>query len=46
MARKSKTRGWYWFADGTQAWFNGLSAAEKRNEVRLHGAILRFVPTD
>lgn len=42
MAKNS--RGWYFFADGTSAWFNGLSAREKTNEVRRHGAIVRFIP--
>lgn len=44
MAR-TKTRGWYTFADGTQAWFNGLSAQEKRVQIMKHGAIVRFQPT-
>lgn len=26
---KTKTKGWYYFADGTAAWFNGLSARKK-----------------
>ena len=39
------TRGLYWFADGTQAWFNGLSAQEKAREIRKHGKIIKFVPT-
>ena len=29
MAR-TQTRGWYTFADGTRAWFNGLNAREKK----------------
>lgn len=44
MAR-TNTRGWYTFADGTQAWFNGLSAQEKRVQIRKHGNIVRFEPT-
>lgn len=40
-----KTCGWYVFADGSKAWFNGLSATEKKNEIRKHGAIVRFIPT-
>lgn len=44
MAR-TKTRGWYTFSDGSQAWFNGLSAREKANEIRKHGQIVKFVPT-
>ena len=43
MARN--TRGWYWFEDGTQAWFHGLSAREKANEIRQHGKIVKFLPT-
>lgn len=39
-----KTQGWYYFADGSALWFYGLSATEKKNEIRQHGAILRFVP--
>ena len=45
MAKKNYTRGWYLFADGHYAWFNGLSAAEKRAEIRVHGAIIDFTPT-
>lgn len=45
MAR-TKTRGWYWFADGTQAWYNGLSGVEKKNLIRQHGPIVRFDPTN
>lgn len=44
MAR-TNTRGWYVFADGYRAWFHGLSAAEKKMEVRKHGAIIRFTHT-
>lgn len=40
-----KTRGWYLFADGAEIWFNGLSAREKKSEIRKHGAIIRFMPT-
>lgn len=39
------TRGWYWFADGSMAWFNGLSKKERENEVRKHGAIIKFERT-
>ena len=45
MARTNNTRGWYYFADGTEVWFNGLSAREKANEIRRHGAIVRFIHT-
>ena len=42
---KIKTQGWYTFADGTQSWFNGLSAREKATQIRKHGAIIEFIPT-
>jgi hypothetical protein len=45
MAKKNSSRGIYYFADGTNAWYYGLSAAEKRALIRAHGAILRFIPT-
>lgn len=45
MAKKNTTRGFYLFEDGTYCWFNGLSGAEKRNEIRKHGKIIRFEPT-
>ena len=41
---KNKTRGWYYFADGYSCWVNGMSGAEKRNNIRKHGAIVRFIP--
>lgn len=41
----AKTCGWYIFADGYRAWFHGLSANEKKNEIRIHGAIIKFTPT-
>ena len=44
MARKN-TQGWYTFADGTQAWFHGLSAQEKRIQVAKHGKVIAFHPT-
>ena len=44
--KKCKTRGWYLFTDGYEVWVNGYSAVEKKNEIRLHGPIVRFVPTD
>ena len=44
MAR-TKTRGWYTFADGYYAWFHGLSAQEKKVEIVKHGKIVRFDPT-
>ncbi len=39
----NKTRGTYIFADGYKAWFNGLSAQERRNEERKHGKVVRFI---
>lgn len=45
MAKTNKTRGWYTFADGYEVWVNGYSATEKRNEVRKHGVIVKFIPT-
>ena len=41
-----KTRGWYTFSDGYEVWFNGLSGTEKRNEIRKHGKIVKFIPTN
>lgn len=43
---KSKTRGWYLFADGYYCWYHGMSASEKKAEIRIHGAIVRFTPTN
>lgn len=42
----TKTRGWYTFADGFYAWFNGLSAQEKKWEIVKHGKIIHFEPTN
>lgn len=42
--KKSKTQGFYTFADGYYVWFRGLTAAEKKSEIRKHGAIIRFIP--
>jgi hypothetical protein len=44
MAR-IKTQGWYTFADGYYAWFHGLSAQERKVEIRKHGSIVKFTPT-
>lgn len=44
MAR-IKSQGWYIFADGTKEWFHGLSAQEKKVEIRKHGAIIKFIAT-
>ena len=46
MARKNTTQGWYLFEDGYYAWFHGMSGAEKRAEIRQHGAIVKFTPTN
>lgn len=45
MARKSRTQGWYTFADGYHCWYYGLSAQERKVEVMRHGAVVRFDPT-
>lgn len=37
-----KNSGWYTFEDGYKAWFNGLSAQEKKVEIRKHGKIVRI----
>lgn len=37
-------RGWYLFEDGQYSWFNGLSAQEKRVQIRKHGKIVKFKP--
>lgn len=34
---------WYEFADGTCGWVLGWSAAEKRREIRLHGALVKWI---
>ncbi len=44
--KQNKTRGYYTYEDGYTHWTNGMSGAEKRNMVRLHGKIVRFVPGD
>ena len=46
IKKTDKTRGWYTFADGYEMWVFGLSATEKRNEIRKHGKIVRFINTD
>lgn len=40
-----RTQGWYTFEDGYVAWFHGLSAREKANEIRKHGRIVKFIAT-
>lgn len=44
MAR-TKTRGWYTFADGYKCWVSGMTADEKKIEILKHGKIVRFLPT-
>ena len=46
IKKHDKTRGWYTYEDGFGHWVLGMSAAEKRNEIRKHGKIVRFVNTD
>lgn len=37
-------KGWHYvFADGTSGWVLGWSAAEKRNEIRKHGKLVKWV---
>ena len=43
---KNTTRGYYTFKDGYTGWYNALSAAERKREIRLHGAVVKFVPTN
>jgi hypothetical protein len=43
---KISTRGWYTFSDGSEIWFSGLSAQEKKREIYKHGKIIRFEPTN
>lgn len=40
------TRGWYTFADGHREWYSGMSAQERNVEIRKHGAIIKFEPTN
>lgn len=46
MAKKISSQGIYYFADGTNAWYYGLSASEKRRLIKEHGAIIKFIPTN
>lgn len=46
IKKTDKTRGWYTYEDGFEHWVLGMSAAEKRNEIRKHGKIVRFINTD
>ncbi len=43
---KNKTRGWYIFEDGYTCWYHGLSASERKMEIRKHGKIIKFSPTN
>jgi hypothetical protein len=45
MAKKNNTQGWYLFEDGYYCWYHGLSAQEKKIEIRQHGQIVKFTPT-
>ena len=45
MAKKN-TKGFYLFEDGYYFWVSGMSAEEKRREIRTHGRIIRFTPTN
>lgn len=40
-----KTCGWYIYEDGFEHWVCGYSATEKKNMIREHGKIVRFIPT-
>lgn len=40
----NKTRGTYYFEDGYVTWVNGMSGTEKKNLIRQHGKIIRFIP--
>lgn len=40
-----KRQGWYEFEDGLWAWYHGMSAAELKREIRIHGKVTRFKPT-
>ena len=46
MAKNNGTRGWYTFADGYEVWVNGYSAQERKVEIRKHGPIVKFEPTN
>lgn len=46
MRKFDKTRGWYTFADGYRTWRCGMSAAERKREIRDHGSIVSFEHTD
>ena len=39
----SKNAGWYTFEDGYTTWRNGMSASERKYEIRIHGRIVQFI---
>ena len=46
MAKRNTREGWYTFEDGTAQWTRGFSAQERAREIREHGRIIHFEPTD
>lgn len=38
-------QGYYTYEDGYEHWVYGMSAIEKRNEIRKHGKIVKYIPT-
>ena len=42
---KSRTQGWYTFADGYRAWYHGMDKTEKKWEIIKHGKIVKFEAT-
>ena len=46
MAKKNSSRGIYYFTDGTNAWYYGLSASEKRQLIKLHACLPQKTLTD
>jgi len=46
MKKNKNNRGVYEFADGTTAYFYGLSSAELRKLVKQHGAVVKFTAMD
>lgn len=41
-----KSQGFYTFEDGFRCWYYGLSAQEKKVEIRKHGKIISFIHTN
>lgn len=37
-------QGTYIYEDGYTAWYYGLSFRELRNEIRIHGKVIRYIP--